>query len=69
MIDALERVVEDLVVVNSKLLLLIGAPNSGKSDLLRQFAKRKDLKIMNVGAALGRELLTIPNPRSGLVTV
>jgi hypothetical protein len=66
MIDSLERVVEDLVVVNSKLLLLIGAPNSGKSDLLQQFAKRRDLKILNVGAALGRELLTIPSPRRHL---
>ena len=66
MIDSLEHVVEDLVVVNSKLLLLIGAPNSGKSNLLRQFAKRRDLQILNVGAALGRELLTIPSPRRHL---
>ena len=63
MIDALESVVDDLAVVNSKLLLLIGAPNSGKSDLLRQLAGRRKLKILNIGAALGRELLTIPSPR------
>ena len=36
MIQALDLVVEDLAVVNSKLLLLIGPPNSLKSDLLGQ---------------------------------
>ncbi|MBZ0124298.1 MAG: BREX-3 system P-loop-containing protein BrxF [Roseovarius sp.] len=66
MIEALERVVDDLAVVNSKLLLLIGAPNSGKSDLLRQLAGRRKLHILNIGAALGRELLTIPSPRRHL---
>lgn len=66
MIDALERVVDDLAVVNSKLLLLIGAPNSGKSELLRMLAERRKLHILNIGAALGRELLTIPSPRRHL---
>lgn len=66
MIEALERVVDDLAVVNSKLLLLIGAPNSGKSDLLRQLAGRRKVHILNIGAALGRELLTIPSPRRNL---
>lgn len=63
MIEALERFVDDLAVVNSKLLLLIGAPNSGKSELLRQLAERRELHILNIGVALGRELLTIPSPR------
>ncbi len=47
MIESLERAVEDLAVANNKLLLLIGGPNSGKSDLLRQFSKRRDLIILN----------------------
>ena len=63
MIESLERIVADLETVNSKLLLLIGAPNSGKSDLLHQLADRRQLKMLNVGATLGRELLTIPRPR------
>ncbi|KIC46752.1 MULTISPECIES: BREX-3 system P-loop-containing protein BrxF [unclassified Ruegeria] len=66
MISSLERVVDDLVVVNSKLLLLIGAPNSGKSDLLCQLANRRQQQILKVGAALGRELLTVPSPRRHL---
>lgn len=66
MIESLERVVDDLAVVNSKLLLLIGAPNAGKSDLLRQLAKRRHLHILNIGASLGRELLTVPSPRRHL---
>ena len=48
MIEALERFVDDLAVVNSKLLLLIGAPNSGKSELLRQLAERRELHILNL---------------------
>lgn len=62
MIQSLDRFVEDLVVVNSKLLLLIGPPNSGKSDLLGQLARRRQLQILNVGALLSRELLTVPGP-------
>lgn len=66
MIQSLDRFVEDLAVVNSKLLLLIGPPNSGKSDLLGQLGRRRQLKILNVGALLSRELLTIPAPRRHL---
>ncbi|XAT59944.1 BREX-3 system P-loop-containing protein BrxF [Rhodobacteraceae bacterium Araon29] len=65
-VSSIERVVEDLAVMNSKLLLLIGAPDSGKSNLLGELAKRRQLKILNVGAALGQELLTIASPRRNI---
>lgn len=66
MIDRLERVVEDILTVHSKLVLLIGEPGAGKSKLLRQLAERRTASVLNVGAALGRELLTVPSARRHL---
>ena len=61
MIDTLDRLVEDISKLNSKLILLIGPPQSGKSDLLGQLSARRQAQVLNVGAVLGRELLTVPN--------
>jgi hypothetical protein len=66
MIDALDRLVEDISRLNSKLILLIGPPRSGKSNLLGQLSARRQVPILNVGAALGRELLTVPTTRRHL---
>jgi len=66
MIDALDRLVEDISKLNSKLILLIGPPRSGKSDLLGQLSARRQTKVLNVGAVLGRELLTVPGTRRHL---
>ena len=52
--------------MNSKLLLLIGPPNSGKSDLLGQLAQRRELKVLNVGTALRPLFFTIQSPRKHL---
>ena len=57
MIEELERVVEDISTVHSKLVLLIGEPGAGKSVRLRQLAERRADLVLHVGAALGRELL------------
>lgn len=66
MIDRLERVVEDISSVHSKLVLIIGKPGTGKSKLLEQLAGRNAVPVLNVGAALGRELLSVPSPRRHL---
>lgn len=66
MINRLERVVEDISKVHCKLVLLIGEPGAGKSELLAQFAQRRALSVLNVGAALGRELLMVPGSRRHL---
>ena len=41
MIDKLDRLVEDTMSLNSKLVLLIGSPRSGKSDLLARLSERR----------------------------
>ncbi len=66
MINTLDRLVDDIAGMQSKLILLIGPPRSGKSDLLGKLSARRQAKMLNVGAVLGRELLTIPNTRRHL---
>lgn len=66
MIDTLDRLVDDISKLKSKLILLIGPPRSGKSDLLGQLSSRRQAQVLNVGAILGRELLTVPNTRRHL---
>lgn len=66
MIEKLEKLVEDITSLNSKLVLLIAPPRSGKSDLLAQLSERRDAPVLNVGAALGRRLLAVPSTRRHL---
>jgi len=66
MIDTLDRLVDDISKLKSKLILLIGPPRSGKSDLLGQLSARRQAQVLNVGAILGCELLTVPNTRRHL---
>ena len=66
MIDRLDRLVEDISGINSKLVLLNGPPRSGKSDLLGQLATRRNVRVLSLGARLGRELLTVPSRRRHL---
>ncbi len=66
MIEQLDRLVADISGLNTKLVVLIGSPGAGKSQLLRQLAARRKAAVMNVGAILGRELLTVPSTRRHL---
>ena len=68
MIEKLDRLVEDLSGLNSKLVVVIGPPRSGKSDLLGRLAARRQARVLSVGATLGRELLTVPSTRRHLQT-
>lgn len=66
MIEKLEHLVDDITSLNSKLVLLVGPPRSGKSALLHQLSERRDAPVLNVGEALGRQLLAIPSTRRHL---
>ena len=63
MIDDLERKIADTASLNSKLILLIGPPRSGKTALLSQLSDRINVQVLNVGLALGRDLLALPRTR------
>jgi ABC-type uncharacterized transport system ATPase subunit len=61
MLAHLERLVDDLAALHSKLVLLIGPPGSGKTALLRAFGDRTGASPLNVGAELGRRLAAVPH--------
>lgn len=63
MIENLEYLVDDITSLNSKLVLLVGPPRSGKSALLVELSERRGTPVLNVGATLGRKMLAIPSTR------
>lgn len=60
MIEKLERLVEEVSALHSKLILLVGKPRSGKTTLLLALATKKGMMPLNVGKALGSRLAAIP---------
>ena len=68
MIEKLERLVDEVGALQSKLVLLIGPPNSGKTALLHSLAKNKGVKPLNVGAELGGRLAGMPHRQRHLQT-
>lgn len=67
MLDELDRVVGDTTTLNSKLVLLVGPPGSGKSGLLNALAERKDATVLRLGTDLGRQLVSVPRTRRHLM--
>ena len=68
MIEKLERLVDDVGALHSKLVLLIGAPQTGKTLLLHALGKRSGVSPLDVGAELGRRLAAIPQRQRHLQT-
>jgi len=60
MLEELDRLVDEIGSVHSKLILLVGAPRTGKTALLCELAKRRNVSLLNVGALLGSRLSAIP---------
>ena len=59
MLPRLERLIAEVAPLHSKVDLLVGPPDRGKTALLRALADRSQAPILNLGAALGRRLATI----------
>ena len=68
MLARLDRLVDEIGLLHSKLILLVGPPGSGKTALLAELADRRSLKVLNVGAALGRRLAAVPQRQRSLQT-
>lgn len=66
MIKKLERLVDEISAVHSKLILLIGDPHSGKTALLATLAKNRQATPLNIGSALGGNLAAIPHKQRHL---
>lgn len=62
----LEKLVDEIAALQSKLILLIGQPGTGKTDILRQLANSRNLTPLNVGFALGARFAGIPHKQRHL---
>ena len=69
LIEKLERLVDEVGALQSKLVLLIGAPNAGKTALLHALTKSKGVTPLNVGAELGGRLAGMPQRQRHLQTM
>lgn len=65
MIEKLERLIDEIGSLNSKLVLLVGASRSGKTKLLRELGARRNIEPLNVGLELGRRLAATPINKRG----
>lgn len=59
MLEQLDQLVNEISALHSKLILLIGPPGSGKTNLLADLAGRRDMQVMNVGGVLGPRLASL----------
>jgi hypothetical protein len=66
MLERLNQLVDDIQNLNSKLILLIGAPGSGKTRLLEELGRQRQVTVSKVGSSLGRQLLAIPGAQRHL---
>ena len=66
MLERLNKLVDEIRCLNSKLILLIGPPRAGKTHLLEDLAKHRQLTVFSVGGALGRQLLAVPRAQRHL---
>ncbi|MCU0809425.1 MAG: BREX-3 system P-loop-containing protein BrxF [Thiobacillaceae bacterium] len=60
MLTRLEQLVDEIGALHSKLILLIGAPQTGKTSLLFALARTRGASHLNIGSALGSRLAAIP---------
>lgn len=66
--DKLERLVDEMCELQSKLILLIGGPQSSKSAQPDTYGSKWDLPPLRVGAELGSKLATLPQRQCKLQT-
>ncbi|MCZ8195626.1 MAG: BREX-3 system P-loop-containing protein BrxF [Aquidulcibacter sp.] len=66
MLEDLGRIIEEVSGLNSKLVLVIGGHQTGKSKLLGKLAEYKQMRVLSVGVGLGHKLLAVPVTRRHL---
>lgn len=66
MLTGLDRLIDDVAALQSKLILLVGPPRAGKTRLLTEVARRHHAAVLNVGGELGRRLAALPQRKRPL---
>ena len=66
MIENLDKLIDELGSLHSKLILLVGPKDSSKSALLALVAKERNASPLNIGAKLGVRLAAMPQRQRGL---
>ena len=66
MLARLDLLATEIGALHSKLILLVGAPHTGKTALLATFGGRVEARTLNVGSTLGRRLAMIPQKQRHL---
>lgn len=58
MIEMLDRLLDDLISLNNRLILVHCSGAAGKTALLTQLSVRNDLSVFNVGSELGQQRIS-----------
>lgn len=68
MLEQLEKIIDHILSINSKLILLIGSPHRSKTALLLSLAMSRGVTPLNLGAELGSRLAGMPQRQRLLQT-
>lgn len=60
MIERLQRLVDETSALQSKLVLIIGAPGSGKTAILHALGQSRRVTPLKIGSMLGHRLEALP---------
>ena len=61
MLERLGKIVDEIAALQTKLILLVGEPGSGKTPLLVKLADSRGGQVLNVGVVLGKRLAALPH--------
>lgn len=66
MLKKLECKLEQIDGLNTKLIILVGLPGSGKTKILQELAHKLGIELINISLELGLRLSKIPHEQRGL---
>ena len=67
-LGVLQRLLEEVELTNTRLILIVGAARRGKTQLLQRLGHELHVAPINVGLALGRRLSLLPVAKRGFST-
>ena len=68
MLARLEQLATEIGALQSKLILIVGTPHTGKTALLEALAKKRGVSVFSVGSELGNRISAVPQRQRHLQT-